>query len=231
MTCSFCEHKWTEPFSKAGKNILCPNPECRQRLKVPEPKVDQPLDWRQTKTKLPSGAKQHFEKLEGVEDAAESKMVSGSSLREADATGIEIEPRTLKEKAVIALARVVSVALVVGLGIWYLTKSRKEVLDDHLLADARTHFEEASKTLDPAQAAYGSALLNASTGEYALRRNTKRQAHRCGTRIFVKARKDLDNQLPSAERHVLAAELAVLAIGLGGSDEQVKDQVRFRWHP
>src|SRR5580698_4340541 len=71
MTCTFCEHKWTEPFSKAGKNTLCPNPECRQRIKVPEPKSDEPIDWRQTKTKLPSGAKQHFEKLEGVEDAAE----------------------------------------------------------------------------------------------------------------------------------------------------------------
>src|SRR5262249_8965367 len=89
MTCNFCNHKWTEPLAKAGKNVLCPNPECRQRLRVPEPKKDQLVDWRQKGTKLPSGAKQNFEKLEGVQDAGEAKIVSGEALREADATGVE----------------------------------------------------------------------------------------------------------------------------------------------
>ena len=100
MTCNFCGHQWTEPMAKAGKNTLCPNPECRQRLRVPEPKEDVPDDWRQQKTKLPSGAKQHFEKLEGVQDAAEAKIVSGEALREADATGIEYEPRSLQAEGI-----------------------------------------------------------------------------------------------------------------------------------
>src|SRR5579872_3354371 len=125
MTCSFCERKWTEPLSKAGKNTLCPNPECRQRLKVPEPKADEPQDWRQTKTKLPSLAKQHSEKLEGVEDAAEAKIVGGESLRQAGATGIEIEPRSLKEKMIIVLMIVGPIAIL-GVGIWYMLRSRSE---------------------------------------------------------------------------------------------------------
>ena len=62
-------------------------------------------------------------------------MVSGSALCEADATGIEIEPRTFKEKMVIALT-VFAVASSVAFGVWYLTKSRKDVLDDQLLTDA-----------------------------------------------------------------------------------------------
>ena len=75
-------------------------PECRQRIRVPEPKEDVPDDWRQKKTKLPSGAKQHFEKLEGVQDAGEAKIVSGEALREADATGIEYEPRSVQAEGV-----------------------------------------------------------------------------------------------------------------------------------
>ena len=64
MTCSHCDHKWTEPASKAGKNVLCANPECRQRLKVPEPKGNKQVDWRQQGSQLPSLAKQAHEKLE-----------------------------------------------------------------------------------------------------------------------------------------------------------------------
>ena len=113
MTCSFCGHQWSEPMSKAGKNTLCP--ECRHRLKVPEPKEDVPDDWRQQKTKLPSGAKERHEKLEGVQDAADAKVVSGEALRGADA-GIEYEPRSFKKRlsqpvgavAVICLRSVVS---------------------------------------------------------------------------------------------------------------------------
>src|SRR5207302_272980 len=54
VECPFCNNKWTVPFDKAGKNVLCPNEDCRQRVKVPEPKEDVPTDWRQQKTKLPS---------------------------------------------------------------------------------------------------------------------------------------------------------------------------------
>src|SRR5437868_5704999 len=46
VECPFCNAKWTEPYSKAGKNVLCRNEECRQRVKVPEPKEDTPEDWR-----------------------------------------------------------------------------------------------------------------------------------------------------------------------------------------
>src|SRR5687767_5507098 len=40
VECQFCNHKWTEPLTRAGKNTLCPNPECRQRVKIPEPKKE-----------------------------------------------------------------------------------------------------------------------------------------------------------------------------------------------
>jgi hypothetical protein len=231
MTCSFCEHKWTEPFSKAGKNTLCPNPECRQRLKVPELKADQPLDWRQTKTKLPSGAKQNFEKLEGVEDAAEARIVSGDSLRKADVTGIEIEPRSLKEKMVIGLM-IFGLLFTIAFGSWYLLRSRTSGQEDQLLVEARKEFDENSKDLPPQEAGLCSTVLNIAAAEYAVRQNTTEKLKESYTFLLGKvAREDLRNQAPGPERDAVAAELAVAVVSLGGSDEQVKEQIRYRWQP
>src|SRR5438552_8505795 len=61
MTCEFCGHKWAESVAKAGKNVLCPNPECRQRMKVPVPKDHTPADWRTGGHRGPSLAKENFE--------------------------------------------------------------------------------------------------------------------------------------------------------------------------
>ncbi|HEV3437838.1 MAG TPA: hypothetical protein VG122_10790 [Gemmata sp.] len=229
MTCTFCEHKWTEPFSKAGKNTLCPNPECRQRLKIPEPKTDEPVDWRQTKTKLPSGAKQNFEKLEGVEDAAEAKIVSGTALREADATGIEIEPRSLKEKMLIGLT-IFGLLFAVGFGIWYLMRSRTSGQEDQLLVEARKEFDETAKELPTNEAGLCSAVLNAAAAEYALRQNTTEKLKEAHS-LFGKARDDLRKQAPVPERNAVGAELALAVVAFGGSDEQVKEQLRYRWQP
>ena len=150
MTCSYCGINWTEPMSKAGKNTLCPNPECRQRIRVPEPKVDKPHDWRQQNTKLPSLAKQDRPQLEGVQDAAEAKVVSGESLREAGATGIEYEPRPLKRTLMFVA---LGLALVGGIafGIYYLVSRNTEKGEDQLMADARDEFGNASKELAPAE--------------------------------------------------------------------------------
>src|SRR5262249_20782729 len=87
VECPHCNHKWTEPIERAGKNTLCKNPECKARVKIPEPKDDGQYDWQHKKSKLPEGAKQNQEKLEGVVDAAaDAKLVSGQALKEADAT-------------------------------------------------------------------------------------------------------------------------------------------------
>ena len=35
VKCDNCDHQWTEPWDKQGKNVLCP--ECRTRQRVPVP--------------------------------------------------------------------------------------------------------------------------------------------------------------------------------------------------
>ena len=241
MTCQFCDHKWREPWSKAGKNTLCPNPECRQRVKVPEPKEDVPTDWKQAKSKLPTLAKQNYEKLEGVQDAGDLKMVSGVSLKQADATGEEYEPRPLKQKVMFVMLGVGLLATVVG-GIWYFTNRRTAVNEEQLMADAQKELADTRKEWaavadkkDPkaewaaADGGLTSAVLNLAAAEYALRFNdTKKtkEAHE----LLGKAINELRSAAGPARDYV-AAELAFATLAFGGTDEEAKDQVRYAWVP
>jgi hypothetical protein len=229
MACEYCGHKWTEPMAKAGKNVLCPNPECRQRVKVPEPKEDTPDDWRQQKTKLPTLAKGNVEKPADVQDAADAKIVSGEAIRQSGALDEEFEPRPLKQKVMFVL---LAVGLVGGLafGIWYLIRSRDTGQEGKLMAEAREEFKKVAGELAPAQAPLYSAMLNAAEAEYALRKNTAEDFKKA-TEAFGKARDDVRRAQPGPERNAVAAELAFTAIAFGGTDEQVKNQTRYRWLP
>jgi hypothetical protein len=229
MTCVYCEHKWTEPLSKAGKNTLCPNPECRQRAKVPELKDDQPQDWRQQKSKLPTLAKQRNEKLEGVQDAADSRYAGPEALKQAGADGIEIEPRTLKEKLTLVFLVVGIIGCISG-GIWYLMSSRKSAGDDRLMADARAQFDQSAKEFAPAEVGVSSAVLYGAQAEYAYRKNDPKELKSAHDSL-AKAREELRKQPPGPERNVVTAELAAAIIGLGGTEEEIKTQVRCRWQP
>jgi hypothetical protein len=229
MTCDFCTHKWNEPWAKGGKNTLCPNPECRQRLRVPEPKKDVPDDWRQQKSRLPSLAKQAHEKLEGVADAGDARIVSGKALEDAGATGIEYEPRPLKQKIFFAMT---AIGLVGGLvfGIWFMVQRSKSRGDEQLMADAQAKFADAVKELPPTEVGLCTALMHAAAAEYALKQNTAeklREAHE----LFAKARVDIRNAPLNVARHAVAAEIALSTLTLGGTEEQVQNEIRFRWVP
>jgi len=226
MTCSFCGHRWSEPMAKAGKNTLCP--ECRHRLRVPEPKGDVPEDWRQQKTKLPSGAKERFEKLEGVQDAAEVKVVSGEALREADVMGIEDEPRTFKQKALIVLS-VLAVVGGIALGIRYFFTSRSDDRDHQLMAEALKDFPDVAKQDAPTEAGLCSAALRTAAAEYFLRQNSEESLGKAREH-YTKALGDLQHGAARA-RFYVDGEIASTIIGFGGSDEEVKAKTRFAWQP
>ncbi len=229
MTCGHCDHKWNEPWVKAGKNTLCPNPECRQRLRVPEPKEDVPTDWKQARTQLPSLAKQNFEKPTDVQDAGDVKIVSGDSLRKANAIDEGIEPRPLKTKLLLA-AGVVGLLGAIVFGVMYLRQSRTETREDQLMVDARTALDETVPAMAPGEAGLCSAVLNLAAMEYALRQNNPKSLKEAHD-LFVKAQSDLRKQPPTPERHPIAAELALAALNFGGTDEQTKEEIRFPWFP
>lgn len=234
MTCSYCAHEWTEPLAKAGKNVLCPNPDCRQRMRVPEPKDDQSQDWRQTRTKLPSGAKEAQQKLEGVQATADTKMVSGEAIRQAGLIEVEYEPRPLKQKVMLGALAVGFLAAVV-FGIWYWMRTGTQKEEDRLMADARIEFDEKAAELSPAEAGLFSAVLNTAAAEHALRQN-KPEKLTTAHELLGKARDDLNKPATLAPaaiptRNAVLGEVALLVVSFGGNEDQVNDQTRLRWQP
>jgi hypothetical protein len=246
MVCEFCNHKWTEPVAKAGKNVLCQNPECRQRMKVPVPKDHTPADWREGGVKGPSLAKGNFEKPDDIMDVASGGVVSQKSLKEADATNEEIEARPLKQKVLFVL---IPLLLLGGMafGIWYWWGTRKESKQNQLMADAVKEWDEklddGSKPPAPEVPLYA-ALLHIAAGEHTLRdvahHNDPKKHLPKALAEFTQAR-ELLRQAPqkdtgktpvaAAERYVLLGELALATLLLGGTDEQVKAETRYRWLP
>lgn len=233
VECQFCNHKWTEPLARAGKNTLCPNPECRQRVKIPEAKQDAPLDWRQNRSKLPSLAKQNAEKLENVQDAADAQYVSGKALTLADADGIEYEPRSVKRMAMFGF---VALALVGGLvfGVVSFFKTRVESKEDKRMQEAVEEFARTTGSLPaneaPAEVQLCSALLSIAAGEHAVRHDDPKKLQE-SLDHFAKARDTLRKAPPGSARNAVACELAVSLLVLGGSEQQIRDQHRIRWVP
>lgn len=228
VECNYCGHHWTEPISRAGKNTLCPNPECRQRVKIPEPKDEGQYDWRQTRTKGPTLAKQNQEKLEGVQDAASAQVVSGQALKEAGAIEEDIEPRPLKQKVLFALLGVGLLGALV-FGVLYATRTRTENKEERLMADARAEFAASAESLPKEEVAPFAAVMHVAGGEHALRHDRPEKLKEAMEQ-FGKAQSALRTS-PSPARHAVAAELAVAMLDLGGTEQHARDQVRIRWTP
>lgn len=230
VECQFCGHKWTEPLARAGKNTLCPNPECRQRVKIPEPKKEDILDWRQMRTKGPSLAKENQQKLEGVQDAAETKQVSGTALKEAGAIEEDIEPRPLKQKI---LFGVLIAGLLVGLvgGTWFFMSRRTANQENRLMQEAQEEFAKpaTAEPLTKEEVPVLAALLHISAGEYALRFNDPKKLKEA-TEQYGKALVAL-RAPPSPSRNAVCAELAVATLDLGGTNEQISERTRLWWTP
>lgn len=228
VSCNYCGHNWTVPMSKAGKNMPCPD--CRKLTKVPEPKQETPEDWRQKNTKLPSLAKQAHEKLEGVQDAGEAKPVSGEALREADVTGIEYEPRPLKQKVLFVLVPLALLSALGG-GVYYLVSRNKTINDDQLWVDAWKDFGDSSKEMAAGEPGLCSVLLHRAEAEYLLRQNTDKKLLEARDLLVGKCLGELNKVPQSATKNAIVAELASAIIALGGTDDEVKSQTRLAWRP
>jgi len=228
VECNFCGHKWTEPIARAGKNTLCPNPDCKQRIRIPEPKDEGQYDWRHKKSKMPEGAKRNEEKLEGVVDVADTKYVSGETLKKTGVLDEELEPRPLKQKVMFAL---IGVGLLAGLvfGTLYLLRSGKENREDRTMQQAVEEFNKSTETYQKEEVALFAAVLHIAAGEHALRHDTKEKLKEAMDE-FAKAQMAL-RPLSSPARNALVAELAVTMVALGGTEGQARDQIRIRWEP
>jgi hypothetical protein len=227
VECPHCAHKWTEPIARAGKNTLCPNPECKQRIKIPEPKDEGQYDWRQTRTKGPTLAKQNQEKLDGVQDAADVRQLSHQTVKETILED-DTEPRPLKEKVMLALLAVGLVAAV-AFGVRYTMKSRTEGGEDRLMQDAQEELAKGADGYPKGELPLLTAVQLIAAGEHAVRHNTKDKL-KVALDQFAKARETLRPGSTPA-RNAACGELAVALLELGGTEEQAREELRIRWVP
>ncbi|MDY3554180.1 hypothetical protein R5W24_003299 [Gemmata sp. JC717] len=231
VECQHCNHKWTEPLARAGKNALCP--ECRQRIKIPEPTQDQLTDWRQQHTKRPSLAKPAFEKPADAMDMGDVQIVTGGSLKQAGADGIEYEPRSIKRMAMFGF---VILALVGGsmYGVVSLFRSRGVAQEDKLMQKSLEEFGQTVGSLPaseaPAEVQLLGAVLSIAAGEHAVRHNEPKKLQEA-IEHFAKARDAVRKAPPSSVRYAVAAELAVATLLLAGEEQQISEQLRIRWTP
>ncbi len=237
VVCAFCDHKWTVPRDKAGKNVLCPNPECQQRNKVPVPKDEKPKNWREADTG-PSLRKELFEKPTDVVTSGDSKYAGGDALKQAGAFDHELEPVPLKRRLFFAL---LVLTPIVGLiyGVVWFVGHRTDVNQEELVRKAFKELEPAAKELPGAEGPLFSSMLHIAAGEHELRDKKPEETLKEALGHFTKARdelrqaaaKDDPKKGGGAGRFCVGGELALAQLGLGGTDEQVKEGTRYRWVP
>ena len=216
VECPHCTFKWTEPLERAGKNVLCKNPECKQRIKIPEPKDEGQYDWRHKKSKLPEGAKRDQEKLEGVQDAGDVKQLSHETVKQT-LLEEDLEPRPLKQKVMFVLLALGLLTSVV-LGARYLMKSRTEGKENRLMQEAQEEFAKSAEMYPKDELALLSAVQYIAAGEHAVRHNDEKKMKEA-LEQFAKAREALRSSASPA-RNALCGELALSLLVLGGTEQE-----------
>lgn len=233
MTCAVCETKWTEPAEKAGKNVLCP--ECQHRQKVPVPQSEKGKDWRAAAAG-PSLAKENFERPADVM-GGEARIVSKEAWTQGGGAEQELEPLSVGRRLMWAAVVAAPLLLLLGGGYyaWSVWSSRGQ---DRFVEEAAAEF--AADDWAPAEAPVAEAVLHTAAGEYELTHTADRdKAVKKAADHFAKARRKLqeaagkdDPKRPTGpERAAAAAELAAAQVGLGGTDAEVKAGERYRWQP
>ncbi len=232
VECVMCSHKWTEPESKAGKNVICP--ECKHRTKVPDPKAKKQADWRDA-----SGGRRLLEKGPDLPDDLAEQQMQNVSVEALDKAGAiekpEVEPRPLSFWITLATVLLVVVGGTAGAVVWVM-KSMQTGGENEAMAEAMKGLEELKDDASPVpkdDRRLMRAGLHTAGGEYHARLNTK-EGVKAGLKEFAAARRELEQvPLPRTqhERDALFAELAVAQLALGGTDEQVIAEVRIGWTP
>jgi hypothetical protein len=135
VTCSGCDHVWSVEASKEGKNVLCP--ECRKPNRVPLRKKEEKADWR-TGGGGPSMAKRETGMdREGAFATATAAGISTDTAREiVKGREAEEEPEERRKRLLKRGALLVLVLGIVGTGLFFALKTRREIKIEENMADA-----------------------------------------------------------------------------------------------
>lgn len=228
MTCEVCEHKWDVPSEKQGKNVICP--ECRRMQRVPVIEKST-KNWREGDN-LPSLVKRD----PVPEDVASNKStyVSGEAMRQARAIPeAEIEPRPRWHYAV-ALGTVGFVFFGLFLMFSQYRQETAVAMQGNFMDKALEVLKAEESDLPKQEQPLYRAAIHLAAGEYfaqkAIDRNDPTALHKARSH-YQQVRTELAQAPRSTERSVLFAELAVRQVDLGGTEEEIRNDLRIRWEP
>ena len=143
----------------------------------------------------------------------------------------DLEPVTLKRRLFV-YSLIGAPILASAIGIYFLVTWRGGHTEAVKMEEAIVEFDKGREELSPTQAPIFASILQLASGEYVLypQKMDKDKALALSLQHFTRARSELQ-RATGPERFAVAGELARAQLGLGGTDEQVKDGSRFRWVP
>jgi len=163
VTCAGCDHTWTVEASKEGKNVRCP--ECGKVVRVPIRKKEEKADWR-TGGGGPSLAKREtgLDRQGAFGNVAATGISEGTAREIVKSREAEEEPEERRKRLIKRGLLVVLVLSVVGVGGYFLLKTRQDIKSDANMAQAvKEQKDQGSK--DPRF----EALIHRASSEYRAR--------------------------------------------------------------
>lgn len=224
--CAFCGEALKLPFELGGKMTPCP--ECKKIIKVPQPKVEKPKDWRDTKKTGPSmavGSQQ--EQLDDAWGTEQKGKVSREAMEEAGAL-----PEVAAQPLGVAgwIRRGFWTVVVVG-GVFFLFSLGRNAA--HNKAE-KNHLAKVRESLPKLDAIHKAEVFRVE-GDIAVGNNRADEAQKS----FATARSTLaaaGSKIDAAttyEHDLFLIKLALSQLEMGGTDKEAlqvgKTKPRFDW--
>jgi len=231
FTCVYCDAELHLAVDMAGKQIPCPNEECKRIIKVPLPKVTEKKDWRKMDRRGPAAAlinqQEQLEDAWGTEEATKARQASlleAGAIEQPKKPGIGVYGWIGRGiYAVIALA-ILGVVGVVGSRMLETNETFNAVKEVTLLVEGDK--TQPPKIVDPVLQAEGYRTiaelhLHAKQGKALTARDKFFGARAMATPIAGDS---------SIHKQMFLIDLALAQIELAGSEDDAiaKDKLRLK---
>jgi tetratricopeptide (TPR) repeat protein len=228
FTCPFCDEEVEVSADLEGKQTPCP--ECRRIIKVPVRQKTEPKDWRKINPRGPAAGLRRDEPAapEGAWGTTGSaSAVSRQALLEAEAVPTAVEKPSLARRISRGLV-VAAVVVLLAAGVLAVLHFREQSIQKRALNQALTFIPEeagANKLPDVEQ-----AEIHRGAGEYYYRAGQPDKARAHFKQAQARLRPDPESGKPATPgKELLAIELALNQVDLGGTPQEVDAGTRIKW--
>ncbi len=226
VECSGCGEKFEVDAAMAGKNVRCPA--CGKIVRVPMPKADKPVDWRQSDGGRPSLAKSAEPAPTGAWEV-QRKGVSGEAIRKAGAHEIEDEDDIRERKIRRIKFTLYGLALtgVIAFAVIWIIRARSDRKQEKWMEQAVHEIEDKN---EGSKRPEYHAVIHQYALEYFVRAAKTREERDAAANHFEKAVSGLQGATESAaDREAMYAELSLAAVACGGTQQEIDENRRLPW--